>query len=296
MILVTGAGGQLGAELQREGGAQVRGLSHAVLDITDATAVAGAMKAAGARLVINAAAWTDVDGAEQNPVGAFAANSDGPAVLARACAESGVPLFHVSTDHVFDGRGDRPWRESDPVSPLGVYGQSKAAGEAAIREQWPSHLIVRTSWVFGQAGENFVTAVLRRARSGDALAVVADQVGGPTPARALAQALLMLARRHLDGDRLPWGTWHFAGQPFVSRHAFAEAIVTMACAQGLLPRRVEVRAISSADRAGAALRPANACLDSSAMTLALGVTPPDWHAGLSTLLSELAALRSRGCP
>lgn len=308
-ILVTGAGGQVGRELLRAGAAValpaavsaahgggegragpvvVAGLSRAELDIGDAAQVRAALRDHGARVVINAAAWTDVDGAEREPDAAFRANRDGVAVLAEACADAGIPLLHLSTDHVFDGRAGRPWREDDPVSPLGVYGASKAAGEAAIRARLPAHLILRTSWVFGALGANFVSAVLARARAGEALAVVADQVGGPTPARAVAQALLGLALRHLQGQALPWGTWHFAGAPCVSRHAFAEAILAGALARGLLPAPVPLRPLRAADWPGAALRPANACLDGTRTAALLGLPAPDWRSGLGDVLDEWA--------
>lgn len=295
-ILVTGAAGQLGRAVlrcaERDGGpgtpVRVAGLSRAALDITDSSALRAALRGHGARIVINAAAWTDVDGAERAPAAALAANRDGAAALATACAEAGIPLLQVSTDHVFDGDGDRPWREQDAVSPLGVYGLSKAAGEAEIRARLGAHLILRTSWLFSASGRNFVTAVLARARAGEALAVVADQVGGPTPAAALASTLLALARRHLGGEALPWGSWHFAGQPFVSRHAFAQAILEGAQARGLLPATVPVRALRAAEWPGAALRPANACLDMGRTQACLGLAPPDWREGLGAVLDELA--------
>lgn len=304
-ILVTGAGGQLGREIlrcaARDGGQgtplRVVGLARAALDVGDAAAVRAALRDHGARILINAAAWTDVDGAERSPAAAVAANRDGAAVLASACAEAGIPLLQVSTDHVFDGGGERPWREQDPQSPLGVYGLSKAAGEAEIRSRLGAHLILRTSWVFSASGRNFVTAVLARARAGEALAVVADQVGGPTPAAALASVLLALARRHLGGEGLPWGSWHFAGQPFVSRHAFAQAILAGAQARGLLPAPVPVRALRVSEWPGAALRPANACLDMTGTQACLGLVPPDWRAGLGAVLDELAGPgRQRGIP
>lgn len=307
MILVTGAGGQVGRELLRQAagvalsrglsasvlpaapGLPVVGLTRASLDITDATAVAAALREHGVRLVINAAAWTDVDGAEHAPEAAFAANRDGPAVLAAACAEAGLPLFHLSTDHVFDGRPGRPWREDDALAPLGVYGRSKAAGEAAIRARLPAHVILRTSWVFGAQGRNFVKTLLARARAGESLAVVGDQVGGPTPAPALAQALLALAARHLAGDALAWGTYHFAGRPCLSRHAYAREVLAAATARGLLREGPTVQEIPSAAWVGAPLRPANACLDSSRAVRELGLTVPDWRAGLAAVLDELAA-------
>lgn len=312
MILVTGAGGQLGRELLRQAAGSspvpalagtigagrelpVRGLAHAELDITDVDAVRAALRRHSARLVINAAAWTDVDGAECSPERAFAVNCDGAALLAEACVEAGIPLFHISTDHVFDGRPGAPWCETDALSPLGVYGASKAAGEAAIRACLPAHLILRTSWLFGGGGDNFVTALLRRAQAGESLDVVTDHVGGPTPARALAGAMLALAGRHFAGEVLPWGSYHFAGQPFISRHAFAVAIFDAALQQGLLSQPPTLRPINAVRWSGAPLRPANACLDGGKAQHLLGLTPPDWRPALAALLDEWRSLPSPGC-
>lgn len=292
MLLVTGAGGQVGRALCALAAAQgvaCQGVAHAALDITDADAVAACLRATAPRVVVNGAAWTDVDGAEHHAAQAFAANRDGPAVLARACAAAGIPLLHLSTDHVFSGAGERPWREEDALSPLGAYGLGKAAGEAAIRGSLHRHLILRTSWVFSAGGRNFVTAILARARADGELAVVGDQVGGPTPAPALAAALLALVRRVLAGDELPWGTYHLAGLPFVSRHAFAAAIVEGALARGLLPARPRLREVAARDWPGSALRPANARLDSGRAARDLGLAAPDWREGLAAVLDTLSA-------
>lgn len=292
MLLVTGAGGQVGRALCALAAAQgvpCRGLDHAALDIGDAGAVSACLRDSRPRVLVNAAAWTDVDGAERHPEAAFAANRDGPAVLAAACAAAGIPLLHLSTDHVFDGAGERPWREDDALSPLGAYGRSKAAGEAAVRAALARHLVLRTSWVFSAGDGNFASAILARARAGGELAVVGDQVGGPTPAAALAEALLALARRVLAGDELPWGTYHLAGLPFVSRHAFAAAIVEGALARGLLSSRPRLREIARHDWPGSALRPANARLDSTRAARDLGLAAPDWREGLAAVLDALAA-------
>jgi dTDP-4-dehydrorhamnose reductase len=288
-ILITGAGGQLGQALLRQAApGTCTGLTHAELDIADAGAVAQAMRAHVPRLLINAAAWTDVDAAEREAAATFATNRDGAANLAAACAAAGIPLFHLSTDHVFDGRGLRPWREDDAVSPLGVYGASKAAGEAAIRRHLEAHIILRTSWVFGATGRNFVKTLLRLARTQERVRVVDSHVGGPTPASALASALLQLASRHLAGESLPWGSHHFAGRPFVSRLAFAEAVFDGAVARGLLPRRPVLEAAAAPGWPGAVLRPANARLDTTQTEQALGLTMPDWRLGLAEVLDELA--------
>jgi dTDP-4-dehydrorhamnose reductase len=292
MLLVTGAGGQVGRALCALAAAQgvaCRGLAHGALDIADAASVAARLRELAPRVLVNCAAWTDVDGAERHPAAAFAANRDGPAVLAAACAAAGIPLLHLSTDHVFDGSGDRPWREEDALAPLGIYGRSKAAGETALRAALERHLILRTSWIFSAGERNFVSAILARARSGTALAVVGDQVGGPTPAPALASALLVLVRRVLAGDALPWGTYHLAGEPFVSRHAFAAAILEGALERGLLSARPALREVARRDWPGSELRPANARLDSARATRELGLPAPDWRTGLARVLDALTA-------
>lgn len=287
-ILVTGAGGQVGTELlRRAGDLPVQGLARSALDISDAAAVAAVFARMAPRVVINAAAWTGVDKAEAKPAAAFAANRDGAAVLASACAAAGIPLIHLSTEQVFDGRGDRPWRETDPVAPRGVYGASKAAGEVEVRRRLPAHLILRVSWLFGFHGRNFVRTLLAQACERHHVRVVGDQVGGPTPAAALADALLQLAARCLAGETLPWGTYHFCGQPFVSRAQFAEVVYEAACARALLLQRPRVEAIATADWPGAELRPANARLDGRATQERLGLALPEWRQGLADLLDEI---------
>jgi dTDP-4-dehydrorhamnose reductase len=271
----------------------VVGLSRAALDISDAVAVSAALALHAPRLVINAAAYTRVDQAEREPDAAFLANRDGPAILAWACAAAGIPLFHLSTEHVFVGQGGLPWREDAPVSPVGVYGHSKAAGEAMIRTQLSAHLILRVSWVFGLHGRNFVRSLLALACEKHTIPVVGDQFGGPTPAADLAGALLALAARHLAGEPLPWGTYHYCGQPFLSRSAFAEAVFESACARGMLLQRPQVRVIATADWPGAELRPANARLDCRAAQQALRLALPSWHDALGDMLDEIKAHGAR---
>ncbi|MGH8494480.1 MAG: dTDP-4-dehydrorhamnose reductase [Moraxellaceae bacterium] len=288
-VLLTGAGGQLGRALVAASGTRaVAAFVHADLDITDSEAVRLALKTTGAELVINAAAFNAVDAAETAPALSWACNREGPAVLAAACAEAGLPLLHVSTDYVFDGALARPYREDDRAAPLGVYGASKLAGEEALRQQLPRHIILRTAWLFDMQGENFLTRLLQRARSGHRLAVVEDQWGCPTPVAALAEALLTLADRYLAGQALPWGTWHFSGAPGVSRHAFAEAIMMSARAQGLIPPGPPVAALRSADWPAAAPRPADSRLDCVHSCQRLGLQQPDWRAALMQMMKETA--------
>lgn len=288
-ILVTGANGQVGRELLRHAGElPVHGLERSGLDITDAAAVNALLERERPRLVINAAAYTAVDKAESDSAQAHAINRDGPAHLAAACARAGIPLLHISTDYVFDGSQTRAYTEADPIAPLGVYGASKWAGEQAVRTTLDTHLILRVSWVFGALGHNFVKTMLRLGSERDELRIVADQHGGPTPAADIARSLLELARRHLRGEALAWGTYHYAGQPFTSWHGFAEVIFSEARAQGLLPRSPRLIAIASHEYPTPARRPANSALDSQHFTDTFGLTAPDWQRGLRTMLSELA--------
>ena len=287
-IIVIGARGQVGWELNRRAtllGHDVLAWDVAELDITAATAVDRALDASGADVAINAAAYTAVDKAEQEPELAFAVNRDGPAHLAAACARSHIPLLHISTDYVFDGRKTGPYTEDDPVAPLGVYGQSKQEGDEAVRRLWPRHLILRVSWVFGAHGHNFVKTILRLAREREELRVVADQHGCPTYAGDIADVLLELAGRLAEIDaRDNWGTYHYCGAPATTWHGFASAIVEQARTREPLKVRA-VTAIATADYPTPAARPANSVLDSSRLTKRFGIQPRPWRDGLEAMLA-----------
>ena len=289
-MLVTGAGGQLGRELAvRLAPDEAVCLPRAALDLTDAPAVQATLARLRPRVVINAAAYTAVDRAETEPELAYAVNRDAPETLARACAEVGAALLHVSTDYVFDGQSRRPWREDDATGPINVYGASKLAGEQAIQRALPQHLIVRTAWVFGAHGPNFVRTVLRLARERRSLRIVADQTGSPTWAGHLAETLISLARRIATGEALPFGVYHHAGAPAVSWHGFAEAIVHAAVAQGLLAAPVPVVPIATAEFPTPARRPAWSVLDGARMAATFGLAPPDWRVGLDQTLADWKA-------
>ena len=187
-VLIPGSNGQVGRELvawAAQHGVEAIGLTRVDLDLTDASVVEAVVHAHRPDAVVNAAAYTAVDRAESEPDVAFAVNRDGPAALAATCADLGIPLVHFSTDYVFDGTKSEPYVEDDPVAPLGVYGQSKWVGEEAVRTALDHHLILRVSWVFSRHGGNFVKTMLRLGREREALRVVADQHGGPTPAGAM---------------------------------------------------------------------------------------------------------------
>src|SRR5271166_1777027 len=227
VILVFGSGGQLGQELARMAAPREIALTaptHAQTDVSNRSAVAAALTEYRPSLVVNAAAYTKVDRAETETCAALRANARGPAVLASACAGAEVPLVHISTDYVFDGTQARAYLESDPINPINAYGHSKAVGEAAVRRHQPRHVILRTSWLYGEFGQNFLKTIVRLAQEREELRVVADQRGSPTSTRDLADAILRIAPR-LAVDEEIWGTYHFSGSGVTTWHGFASAIV-----------------------------------------------------------------------
>jgi len=234
-------------------------------------------------IVVNAAAYTAVDRAEQESDAAFRANAEGPQRIARACAERGALLVHYSTDYVFDGASTRPYRELDSTSPLGVYGASKLAGEEAIREATDQHLIFRTSWVYGVRGHNFLLTMLRLGTEREELRVVGDQIGSPTPAYLIADLTAEAITRRLDP-----GTYHLTASGMTSWHGFAEAIMAKAVACDLLRKAPSVLAIPTADYPTPAKRPAYSLLDNARLSHALGIQIPDWEAGLDTVMDGLS--------
>ncbi|MFZ7110777.1 MAG: dTDP-4-dehydrorhamnose reductase [Desulfatiglandales bacterium] len=285
-IFVIGANGQLGWELCRQGkesSADVVGCDLPEVDITDPAALERAVKGAQASVVINAAAYTAVDRAESEPELAFAVNRDGPAVLAALCREMGIPLVHISTDYVFDGEKGSPYLETDPVSPLGVYGRSKAAGEEEIRAGLDRHIIVRTSWLYGMHGNNFVKTILRLAGEKETLRVVADQFGSPTHAADLAGALLDIAVKLSPGDRGKWGTYHYCNEGVTTWHGFAEKICgLLGEKEDLTVRRVEP--IPTSQYPTAAKRPHYSALDCSMLFRDYGIRPRAWEQSLMDML------------
>ncbi len=283
-ILVLGAGGQVGASLRWRAlarGQGVVGLNHAELDITDAAIVRRTIADLRPAIVINCAAYTAVDKAEAEPELAMAINGTGAGNVALACGLAAVPLIHLSTDYVFDGTAQGPYGEDAATGPTTVYGRTKLAGEKAVYDAWGKHIILRTAWVFGAMGENFVKTMLRLGASGSTnLKVVDDQVGGPTPADAIADACLDIAAHVARSDIVPWGTYHFAGAPAVTWFGFARAIlahypdlVIAPCTTDAFPRP--------------ARRPANSVLDCTRIRAAFGISQPDWGPYLAQLLRDL---------
>ncbi len=293
-ILLTGAGGQVGFELKRlaaEKSIPLIGLTRQQLDIGDEQAVHRIIHQHQPALVINGAAYTAVDKAEQDRESAFRANRLGPANLATACHRHQIPLIHLSTDFVFDGGKTEAYQEDDPVAPLGAYGQSKWEGEEEVRTRLAQHLIIRVSWVFGPHGHNFVKTIMRLAAERDSLRVVADQRGCPTSATDIACALLALATDYDKADcDTVWGTYHFCGSPPSTWHSFAESIVQAAWTMGLLDHTIPVHPIGTDQYPTPAQRPANSILDCRKIRQTFALEQPDWHEGLMAMLSQMASL------
>jgi dTDP-4-dehydrorhamnose reductase len=285
-VLMFGRTGQVATEIIRRAGPgfAVEALGRAEADLADPAACAAAIAARAPAVVINAAAWTAVDRAESEEAAATVVNAEAPGAMARACAARGIPFLHISTDYVFDGRADRPWREDDPVAPLGAYGRSKLAGERAVAAAGGPHVIIRTAWVFAGHGQNFVRTMLRLAATRDRLTVVDDQTGGPTPAAAIADALLVIAGAFAAGRGVS-GVFHFCGAPAVTWCGFARAVVARS-GRHPLP---EVAGIATRDWPTPAPRPAWSVLDCSRIAAAYGIVQPDWQAALDGVVAELAA-------
>ncbi|MCB2106682.1 MAG: dTDP-4-dehydrorhamnose reductase [Rhodobacteraceae bacterium] len=289
-ILLTGANGQVGWEVERRAathGVKVRALARNELDISDRAAVKHTIAEHAPKVVINAAAYTAVDKAESEKDLAFAVNRDGAAHVAEACAASGASLIHFSTDYVFDGAKSGPYVETDPVNPVSVYGASKLAGEDAIRTAAPRHIILRTAWVYGVHGHNFVKTMLRLGRERPELRVVDDQRGCPTFAGDLADAALALARRALAGSMTEggYGTFHCVGSGEVTWCGFTRKIIGLAGTR--LGQTPKITAITTADYPTPARRPANSVLDSTKLARVHGLTLRPWPEALAEMLDTV---------
>jgi dTDP-4-dehydrorhamnose reductase len=292
-ILLTGANGQVGWELSNRGGQwglEILALDRSDLDITNPVSVRREVNRSGVFLVVNAAGYTAVDKAESEPELAFAVNRDGPAYLASACGKAGIPLVHISTDFIFDGQKQDPYLETDQVSPLSVYGKSKAAGEVAVRELLSEHVIIRTSWVYGVHGHNFVKTILRLGREREVVQVVDDQYGCPTYAADLAETILRVAAHVLEGRQIHWGTYHYCGKGVTTWHGFAEAVFALANQYTSLKVKT-IEPISTAEYPTPAKRPANSVLDCSLMEKEFDIRSRPWSASLARMIKEMFSIK-----
>lgn len=281
-VLVFGQTGQVARELARVlPDATFLGRNQA--DLTRPEACAQIIRDSDAEAVINAAAYTAVDQAETDEATAQLVNGDAPGAMARAAAARDLPFVHISTDYVFDGRGDAPYRPTDPTGPIGAYGRTKLAGEDVVRAAGGRFAILRTSWVVSAHGHNFVKTMLRLGAERDGLNVVADQVGGPTCAADIARAVVRMAQG-LAGDAGLSGTYHFAGAPDVSWADFARHIFARA---GL---NCQVTDIPTSAYPTPAARPENSRMDMTDTTARFGIERPDWRQGLDDILGELGVL------
>lgn len=282
-VAVLGHSGQVATELRLRASdtLQIETFGRDRIDLGAPLSVLPLLTDIDADVVINAAAYTAVDAAEEDPGTdiALTVNAASVAVIARACLELGVPLVHISSDYVFSGQGDTPWVPDDATDPQGLYGQSKLQGERAIRATDLRHAILRTSWVFSAHGNNFVKTMLRLGAERDRLTIVADQIGGPTPAADIADACLAIADRLVQGHK--GGTYHLSGAPDVSWADFAREIFRQS---GLT---TEVVDIPTSDYPTKAVRPHNSRLDCSTLTAEFGIERPDWRIGLRDVLREL---------
>jgi dTDP-4-dehydrorhamnose reductase len=296
-ILLLGGNGQVGTELRRSvaplgrmvvatRAGIIEGEACESADLDQPESLASLVERVAPDVVVNAAAWTAVDRAEDEAEAAYRANAEAPRVLAGACAARDALLVHYSTDYVFNGRGSRPYREEDPTAPLGVYGASKRAGEQAIEASGCRHLIFRTAWVYASHGQNFLRTMLRVGAERDELRVVADQIGTPTPAALIADVTAQVLNQPHGAS----GIWHLTANGETSWHGFAEAIFDGAVQRGLLRRAPRVQPITTSEYPTRAQRPGYSRLDTRRLQQDFGVELPDWRSGLDRVLGEMSSL------
>ncbi|QQD21917.1 dTDP-4-dehydrorhamnose reductase [Oceanospirillaceae bacterium ASx5O] len=288
-VLITGAAGQVGSELVKlaPAGFEVVGYNSSELDITNVQQVQQIVAEQAPALIINAAAYTAVDKAETDVERAYAVNETGVNNLAHAALALNIPVFHISTDYVFDGTATEPYKETDPVGPTGVYGASKLAGEQALANSGVKHIILRTSWVFGAEGNNFVKTMLRLGKERDTLGVVADQHGCPTSAASIANVLWQLAQKYTEEGELPWGIYHFSNSPATTWYGFACEIFKQAVEAGMLEKEPIVNAITTTDYPTPAKRPIWSVLDTKKIQRVINCDNCLWKSELAVVLREL---------
>ena len=287
-ILVTGRHGQLARSLAERGGDEIHLMGRADLDLAVAGSARSAILAARPDLVVNAAAFTAVDLAETEEAAAHRINADGASEVAGVARKLGVPIIHISTDYVFDGRATAPYGETADTAPINAYGRTKLAGEGAVRAATPDHLILRTSWLISPFGKNFVRNMVDLGQQRETLSVVADQHGNPTSALDLADAILVVARRWATGERTGMGAiYHLAGTGIASWFDLAVAVQDELARLGL--KSATINPITTADWPTLAARPSYSALDTRKFTRDFGHTIPDWRASLGPIVARLVA-------
>ncbi|MFH1954275.1 MAG: dTDP-4-dehydrorhamnose reductase [Pseudomonadota bacterium] len=287
--MLLGSNGQLGWEIARASkawGIDCLGMGSRQLDVADQVAVAKRIRGRRYSLVINAAGYTSVDKAELERDIAFAVNSRGPGYLAAVCAQQGIPLIHISTDYVFDGFKNSPYVETDLISPISAYGESKAAGEKEVRDNLKTHIILRTSWLYSAHGNNFVKSIIRLAGEREKLQVVSDQYGCPTYAADLAAAILRIVDQIHRGGPVHWGTYHFCGQGVTNWHTFAQTICEMA--KKYIALRVNyIEQISTGEYSACAKRPHYSALNCSKIEEVFDIRTTPWRDSLAEMISSM---------
>ena len=280
-ILITGINGQVGSALVRqanEQGHEVVAIAREQWDMAQAPEWGKELVLeVKPDLVINPAAYTNVDGAEDDEATALKVNADAPRALAKGCKKLDIPIFHVSTDYVFDGTKEEPYVETDQTNPINAYGRTKLVGELAVQEETEKHIILRTSWVFSKDGKNFVNTILRLAKERDELKVVNDQFGGPTSAECIPEVLLQLATKHKEH----WGIYHYSGQPFVSWYEFAKKIVEQGIKDRVLTKAPIIKPCGSDEFTVKAERPKNSRLAQEKLVKVHSQSSCNWKLNLS---------------
>ena len=289
-ILVTGANGQVGNSFKRinlPSKFEIIPLDRSQLDISDRDSIKKTLAKIKPQLLINAAAYTNVDKAEDDYFEAHVSNDLGPKNLAHECQVEEIPLFHISTDYVFDGLGNKPYLESDIANPQGIYAKTKFAGEENVKRIHPKHIILRTSWVFSDHGKNFPKTILRVSQDKDKIRVVNDQKGGPTSSRSIAEILLKLAVKYQNEGSLQWGTYHFSQLPYCTWYQLAHKICQL-LNHKYKKHKVEVIPICSAEFPTKVIRPANSMLDITKLRSVIDIDAElSWEDDLDLIISKL---------
>ncbi|MEQ3762643.1 MAG: dTDP-4-dehydrorhamnose reductase [Alcanivorax sp.] len=291
-ILVTGAAGQVGSELLKLASSDfdLVGYNSSELDITNSEQVQQIVAKESPALIINAAAYTAVDKAEGDAKRAFAVNEAGVKNLVQAALALNIPIFHISTDYVFDGKSSVPYKEMDPVGPTGVYGASKLGGEQVLANSGVEYIVLRTSWVFGAQGNNFVKTMLRLGQERETLGVVADQYGCPTSAKSIANLIWDLTNRYFQFGSLKWGVYNFNNMAPCSWCDFADEIFQQAKVLGLVDQNFIVKPINTSEFPTKAKRPMYSVLDTEKIIKSYGVVIPKWKDELNSVLNEIIAV------